>query len=259
VFLAEPPPTQADVHFRLLGIPVRIHPFFWLVTLLLGLRGTSTPPGELVAWAVAVLVSILVHELGHALLQRHFGGRPRITLHGMGGLAICNDCDRSPRSQILISLAGPLAGFLLLFLLMVGLNLTGHQAGWVVFSGPSVQALRTEGFIPLSIFGTVFYWQPFEATLANHFVWDVIQINLLWGIVNLLPIYPLDGGQISREVCQMGHPRKGILLSLQISIAFAVLMAFVGLSWGSLYTAFLFGYLGYSSYKTLQAYQASRW
>ncbi len=260
MFLAEPPPTQADVHFRLLGIPVRIHPFFWVVALLLGLGGESTPPGKLLAWVAAMLVSILVHEMGHAILQRHFGGHPWITLHGMGGLASCNDCDRSTRSQILISFAGPLAGFLLLFLLMVVLNLTGHQAGWVVFKEFSLESFGMTSANTIDLLGTTFYWKPFQLESANFLVSGFIQINLLWGIVNLLPIYPLDGGQISREVCQMVHSRKGIVLSLQISVVFAVLMALFGLlAWGSLFTAIMFGYMGYSSYKTLQSYQASRW
>ncbi|NOZ40262.1 MAG: hypothetical protein GXP24_08560 [Planctomycetes bacterium] len=84
--LAEPPPTQADVHFRVLGIPVRVHPFFWIITLIIGMRGDSAPPAEVLSWIVAVFVSILIHELGHALVQRRFGGQPRIVLHGMGGL-----------------------------------------------------------------------------------------------------------------------------------------------------------------------------
>ena len=50
---------------------------------------------------------------GTPLMQRTYGGRPWITLYGFGGLASCNDCDRRPRSQILISLAGPCAGFFL--------------------------------------------------------------------------------------------------------------------------------------------------
>ena len=114
MLLGEPPPTQADLHFRVFGIPVRVHPLFWIVTLFLGLAAARRPIRcETLIWVAVVFVSILVHELGHALMQRYFGGHPWITLYGFGGLASCNDCDRSPRSQILISLAGPVAGFLL--------------------------------------------------------------------------------------------------------------------------------------------------
>jgi hypothetical protein len=127
--LAEPPPSQGDVHFRILGFPVRIHPLFWVIAVIPALRGESTPPSELFSWIIAVLISILIHELGHALMQRRFGGHPRVVLHGLGGLAICGDCDRSTRSQILISLAGPVAGFVFATLVALGVSAAGHQFG----------------------------------------------------------------------------------------------------------------------------------
>ena len=101
MLLGEPAPTQADLHFRLFGFPVRVHPFFWVVSLLLGMGGRDRPiRSNVLIWVAVVFVSILVHELGHAFMQRYYGGHPWITLYGFGGLASCNDCDRSPRSQI---------------------------------------------------------------------------------------------------------------------------------------------------------------
>ena len=111
--LGEPPPTPADLHFRLFGFPIRVHPFFWVVILILGmggLGGGQADPVETLIWVAVAFISILVHELGHAVLQRRYGGHPWITLYGMGGLSSCDDCDRSPVSQILISAAGPVAG-----------------------------------------------------------------------------------------------------------------------------------------------------
>ncbi|NOZ38810.1 MAG: hypothetical protein GXP24_01115, partial [Planctomycetes bacterium] len=69
----------------------------------------------------------------------------------------------------------------------------------------------------------------------------------------------LDGGQISRELCQLRHPREGMILSLRISMFAAIGMAIVGLSWQSLLVVLMFGYFAYSSYKTLEAYRASFW
>jgi stage IV sporulation protein FB len=126
MLLYEPPPTQADVHFRLFGFPVRVSPWFWVMALLLGVSGGPADPVETLLWVGVVFFSILVHELGHAFAQQSYGGHPRITLHGFGGLAICEDCDRSPRSQILISLAGPLAGFCLAGLVILILALSRH-------------------------------------------------------------------------------------------------------------------------------------
>src|SRR6478736_1555485 len=129
MLLSEPAPTRGDIHFRLFGIPVRVHPMFWLVAVILGAgsfgRGEVDPVDALV-WVVVMFASILVHELGHATMQRAYGGNPWITLYGMGGLASCNDCDRSPRSQIIISLAGPIAGFLLATVIILALRLSGH-------------------------------------------------------------------------------------------------------------------------------------
>jgi len=257
VILAEPAPSQGDVHFRVWGIPVRVHPFFWIVALVMGLQGNredGTPPMEVLVWIVAVFCSILVHEMGHALLQRRYGGNPRITLYGMGGLAACDDCDRSTRSHILICLAGPCAGFLLALMLMILVNAVGHHGGWTLLGG------RPQGEIAgIKVLGTVLYWSPFPSENVNRMISHLLFINVLWGAVNLLPIYPLDGGQISREICLLGQPRQGMILSLRISVVAAAAMALVGLSWGSFLIVIFFGYLSYSSYRALESYQKSIW
>jgi Zn-dependent protease len=261
MLLYEPPPTQADIHFRVLGIPVRIHPFFWLTTLLLRLNTNGgTPPAELIIWAAVVFASILVHEMGHALVQRRFGGHPRITLHGIGGLASCDDGDRRPSSQIIISLAGPAAGFLLAALVILLFRLTGRAIGWA-WGGeiPWENAGISKAFT-LAMLGGRLYWEPLASPHANTMLGDLLSVNILWGLINLLPVYPLDGGQVMREVCTLRRPRQGMVLSLQISVAGAALMAVAAfVAWRSLFTAILFGYLAYSSYRTLRAYQASRW
>ncbi len=253
MFLAEPPPTQGDFHFRVLGFPVRVHPFFWVISIIFGLQGASTAPGVVLAWVVAVFVSILIHELGHALMQRHFGGRPRIILHGMGGLAICGDCDRSSRAQILISLAGPGAGFLFALAIAIAVRVSGHEMGLFLEEVPS------PSFVPQGFreFGVWLLWERYESPSVNLMLLNLFYVNILWGAVNLLPIYPLDGGHVSRELCQLRGPRAGLILSLQISVFTAIGMAVVGLTWQSLYLVLLFGYLAYSSYKTLEAYRNS--
>lgn len=235
MLLREPPPTQADLHFRLFGFPVRIHPYFWLIAVLMGLRGSSTPPAQLMTWIFALSISILVHELGHAFMQRHFGGRPWITLYAMGGLASCDDCDRGTRSQILISLAGPAAGFLLALMVIVVVRLAGHPI---------------ESLWP---------WPSFESQNVNYLVANLLFVNILWGCVNLLPIYPLDGGQVARELCLLWKPRQGIILSLQISLFCAAGLAILGFLSGGLFLTLFFGYFAYMSYRTLQSYQANTW
>jgi Zn-dependent protease len=249
--LSEPPPSSGDIHFRLFGIPIRIHPFFWLVTIVLGVQ-EDTRLEELLLWTAIVLVSIIVHELGHAFVQRRFGGRPRITLHGLGGLAACDDCDRRPSSQIIISLAGPAAGFVLAAVLLAAVRLSGHDVGVVRDDGPT---------FGLPLLGVVIAWEPFASWLANVAVFQALWVNIGWGLVNLLPIYPLDGGRVARELFTLGDdPRTGIVRSLCLSVGAAALMALFGLLvWKSIFTAVMFGYLAFTSYKTLEAYQYRGW
>ena len=89
MLFTEPPRTQYDVRFSVAGIPVRVSPFFWLVTLLFGASGGTDAVG-LLTWVAVVFVSILIHEMGHALVQRYYGWEPSIILYQMGGLATYN-------------------------------------------------------------------------------------------------------------------------------------------------------------------------
>jgi stage IV sporulation protein FB len=260
MLIGEPPPTQADLHFRLFGFPVRVHPFFWVVALLLGMggfRGGQAEPSKVLIWVAVVFVSILIHELGHAFLQRHFGGHPWVTLYSFGGLASCNDCDRAPRSQIAILLAGPGAGFLFAAIVVLALRLSGHYVGFALKESQiDLESLDLRRVLIQPMGPMLAFFEPFGSRPLNNMVGDLLQVNILWGLVNLLPIYPLDGGQIARELFTLGNPRQGIVQSLQLSIGAAVLMAVYGvLVSGSIFLALMFGFLAYGSYQALQSYR----
>ena len=120
--LAEPDRTPYDLRFRFLGFPVRVHPWFWIATLLLNGDGLlRLGPEYLLIWIVVVFVSILVHELGHALAFRRFGADADIVLYAFGGLAIPTNSIAGRGRRILVSLAGPIAGFVL-FGIVYGTN-----------------------------------------------------------------------------------------------------------------------------------------
>ena len=87
MFFVEPPPTSYDLHFRVAGVPVRVHPLFWLATVFMGL-GADGDPIDVLLWVVAVFTCILVHELGHVLAFRYYGMSAHVVLHAFGGLAI---------------------------------------------------------------------------------------------------------------------------------------------------------------------------
>src|SRR5690606_32903300 len=72
--------------FRLFGVPVSVHPSSVVVVLLLGWLSGYQRPATLGIWAGVVYVSLLIHELGHALTARSIGSDVSIELNGFGGL-----------------------------------------------------------------------------------------------------------------------------------------------------------------------------
>lgn len=240
--LVEPERTAYDLRFRLLGFPVRVHPWFWIVTILLnGDSLLKIGPQFLLIWVAVVFVSILVHELGHALAFRRFGERAEIVLYAFGGLAIPQGVVSGRWRRIVVSLAGPFAGFILCGV-VYGSNLA---FGWAQGNGLEVAFLYIQ----------------------------LVFVNLYWGLLNLLPVFPLDGGQVSRELCTGRWGHRGTRVSLKISIATALLIVAYSIfcaidvgqlgagitldfPWwvprGSVYLAILFGLLAYESYQLLQ-------
>jgi Zn-dependent protease len=253
----EPGPTGADLHFRLFGVPVRIHPMFWIVTALMGSRSNDVQ--ALLLWVVAVFVSILAHEFGHVLAYAYYGMSGRVVLHAFGGLAISDGFGSPWQSslrarpadgwqQIVISLAGPVAGFLLAGIIIAILFATQTQSPTDVFGIP-LGPRSGKDLAELN---------PY----TEYFVRQMLFVNVFWGLVNLLPIYPLDGGQISREVFLMANVREGIRTSLLLSIitaaGIAALILFTSQQ-HDMIMALFFAYLAYNSFMYLQAYTGGGW
>jgi stage IV sporulation protein FB len=259
MFLGEPPATQADLHFRLFGFPVRVHPYFWVVTLLLGLGGGPADPQRTAIWIGVVFVSVLLHEMGHATMQRYYGGHPWITLYGFGGLASCNDGPRTPGRRIAILLAGPGAGFLFAAFVLASLKAAGHAFHLVSIEEWKSSALIPENVEGFSLFGKyIGYFESFPSGLLSKSIGDLIYVNVFWGLINLLPVFPLDGGQIARELFSLKDSRYGATQALQLSAGVAVLIAAYALLNQGFYVALMFGYLAYSNFQTLQFYR-NRW
>lgn len=240
-----PPPTRYDLNFSVAGIPVRVHPLFWVIALLIG---SSTDLVQIPIWVFAIFLSILVHELGHALAMRRYGQPSRIVLHFAGGLTIPEPVSWGrgwasvglrPNQEIFISLAGPGAGFLL----------AGLVAGAVFLSGGSILTNWLFGLIPLPALVDI----PFGGRVLNLFVLMLLWVNIFWGIINLVPVYPLDGGNVTRHVLLKADPVDGVRKSLWISVIAGVLVAVAGFIFlRSIFMALLFGFLAFQSYQSLQ-------
>ena len=224
MLLGSSPETPYDLRFRLFGIPIRIHPLFWLIMVLL-----SGQPESLMAAGVFVAcaaVSIIVHELGHGLMGRLMGYPPRgIVLYAMGGYCEFSGQRQEPWRRLLILLAGPGAGFMIVILSML---------------------LTTDLILPADSFSnSEVYWRA-----VNDLFW----INLIWGILNLLPIWPLDGGQVAGVALGLLNPSQGERWGHVISLLFAGCVAVLAAVWEQLFPAVWFGYFAYINYQILQSY-----
>ncbi|QDV71488.1 Peptidase family M50 [Rosistilla carotiformis] len=249
--LAEPGRTAYDVNFGLLGFPVRISIGFWIMALVFGYDLVSQLsqlfPGSrgplLLLWIFSVFVSILVHELGHAVAMRMCGQQASIVLYHFGGLAIPQNAygarfskkNSSKAEKIFITAAGPLAQ-LTLAAIVIG-----------VARARDFEILLMPDF--LSSVPSLAGGQPIDSPgmfgLVNFLVWP----SVMWALLNLIPVYPLDGGQIAKEIIELfgGTLYHAIVLSMGC----ALLMAAYGVMSGRLFMTLLFASLAYSNYEML--------
>ncbi len=244
---SDPSPSPYDLHLRLFGIPVRVHPSFWLFSAIFGWGYLNRGFGYLLLWIGCVFVSILVHELGHVLMGQLFGRPGHIVLYSFGGLAIGDFQVSRCWQRILISLGGPGAGLLLGGLVWLLWNYLP------AFTEPEAR-LRLQDQSP-----------------AVEVAIDMLLfINFLWSLVNLVPVWPLDGGHVSREICQGISPRRGLWLSLGVSFLLAASVALYSIiaryrpelpypeSFDPVFNAILFGILAVQSYQLLQTVERQR-
>ena len=167
-----------SLNSNLFGFPLEVRPSALFILGFIVLMSGSFGGGRVgiavsIMLGVVFFVSIMIHELGHAIAAQFFGLGPiRLVIHGFGGLTSFG-APPSHKQGVLVSLAGPAAGLILALL------------SW--------------------------FWATNFLTTGSHYLWVytlsmLIQINIFWSIFNLLPIFPLDGGQVMWHGLSMGLP-----------------------------------------------------
>lgn len=174
------------LNFNISTIPVRIQWFFWLTSFLLagGLRMERAEDWVFIVLKIGlILISIIVHELGHALASIRWGGRPTIELHGLGGVTF------------------------------LGGSFTRWQHLAISFSGPLASLILAA----VSYLLLTFTQLPMQFALV-YLIW----VNLIWTAFNLLPVLPMDGGQILRGFLGPKLERTACIIGMITAILVAL-------------------------------------
>ncbi|MFN0057573.1 MAG: site-2 protease family protein [Planctomycetota bacterium] len=152
---------------RIAGIPVTLSlSFFPMALFLIVMMSQNAPPWAAALFIVLLFGSVLLHEFGHALTARHYGiVTSRISLHFFGGVARMDREPRRPLEEFWIASAGPIVSLCI----------------------ASCAFLGTQAAVALEL-----------ADVGRKLLSDLFIINLMLGLFNLLPGYPMDGGRLLR-------------------------------------------------------------
>lgn len=157
--------------FRVRGIQLAVHFSFFLLLAVNAFVGWADSGQSGLFWHTAALLAfftcVVLHELGHSFTAMHYGiGVRRILLMPIGGMAEFDSIPRQPGRELLITIAGPAVNFVIAAIL------------WLLL--PSTVPSET------------------NVVTAVDFGHLLLQWNLLMGVFNLLPAFPMDGGRILR-------------------------------------------------------------
>ncbi|RKH45416.1 peptidase M50 [Corallococcus sp. AB049A] len=228
--------------FRLGSVPVHIHTSHLLFSAVFAYQSLPVPgrhsgagwlgdqladraaPGHMgavaayvLAWMFIIFVSVLVHEMGHAVAFRFFGYRPSVDLVFMGGVTRPNtDAPLPWHKDVVSSFAGPLAG------------LTLGVLCWAVL-------MQVRG----------------RSEVADFFLGNFFFANMVWAVLNLLPVPPLDGGHISTALATRMFGRRGFIVSHVLALGLCVGVVLLSIKSGALFMGILFAMFGYQAFRVL--------
>lgn len=219
-------PNRGIYLFNISGFPVYLDTsglIFIAIILLMNMGGGGVLGiAEAFLWVVAIYGSILIHELGHAVVGRRLGyGTADIILSFFGGVAVWSGrTSRSRRDQLLVTLAGP------------AVNVVACVVVSLLMRMPFIGSL-----VP-----------PLQSLLG-----DLYWINLILAVFNILPIYPLDGGQALRTL--LAYRMRGyklIRISLQVSFATLGLVMLYAVSNSRIFLVIMLAQIAWSNWQEWQ-------
>lgn len=215
--------TGSSPSFVLAGVPVRLDVWFFLVAGLLALNRQDEPI-LLVEWIAVVFISVLIHEFGHAFAFRFFGQTPEISLHAMGGTTSASGSgELTPLRRMAVTAAGPAASIAI---------------------GVIALAVQRVTEIP-------------PGTLGEQVLQDAVWANLAWGFINLIPVIPLDGGQILRSGLEALRIEAAERISAASSIVVLVAVGVGGFLYEQPWAVFIPGWVLVSS--LMERHRLARW
>lgn len=201
-----------------MSIPIRIHPLFWALAALIGWLSTADVTLTVV-WMVIILVSVLVHEFGHALTAVYFGQSASINLMVFGGVTQRSGEKLKLWQEFLIVLNGPLAGLF----------------------------LSLGAFALYDAIGTNY------GQLTSYVLYVIGVVNLFWTFVNLLPVQPLDGGRLLRIVLEGIFGFKGVRFSTILSVILCALIGVIFFAKGFMIGGAIFFLLTFENFRAWKA------
>jgi Zn-dependent protease len=169
---------------RIAGIPIRANLLLGYLLAFWAIMGASRGKAELTLTLIVLSMGLLLlHELGHALVARRFGLQVvDIVLWPLGGMARISDFPADARTEAWVAAAGPLVNLTLAALAAPLVLLTGGSGAFELSPGGGLGISPNSGGI-LSLF---------------------VVINLAFGLINLLPAFPMDGGRLLRSFLARG-------------------------------------------------------
>ncbi len=199
--------------YSFFGIPVTVRPVFWLFAGLIGYLSSGTLVGTLI-WIGIIFISVLFHEMGHGLTALLCKKQPRIELVAFGGVTYYEGQNLPYYKQFLIVLNGPLFGFFLYLIAQILLLVPSLNSGNI-------------------------------GLLLQKFSF----VNLFWSVVNLLPVFPLDGGQLLRIVLEAIFGFKGIRYAQFFGMLLAGVISILSFVISQFFLGALFFLLAFQCYE----------